>query len=236
MPRPWRSSIKTISLCHVADVVDACLLAAKDDIPGGEVCIISEPELYTWENLRGIVTRAFARLVAGGAAQTQGDGAALLARIREMDIMAGDAARQQYWGCDTSKARTVLGFQTARSVRESATETIRSYIAAGLLAPFFEIGSEAHGDIHVSPAETRVVTEAVRDFILSSFMPGDPDENLRDDDLLLEGGIVDSAGVMSLVLFLEERFGIQILDEELFAENFGTVDRMTAFVASKLGT
>ena len=90
--------------------------------------------------------------------------------------------------------------------------------------------------MHVSPTETCIVTEAVRDFILSSFMPGDPDENLLNDDLLLEGGVVDSAGVMSLVLFLEERFGIRILDEELFAENFGTVDRITAFVAGKLDT
>jgi acyl carrier protein len=39
---------------------------------------------------------------------------------------------------------------------------------------------------------------------------------------------------MSVVLFLEERFGIRILDEELFAENFGTVERITAFVAAKL--
>ena len=84
------------------------------------------------------------------------------------------------------------------------------------------------------PTEIDGVTETVREFILSSFMPGDPDENLRNDDLLLEGGIVDSAGVMSLVLFLEERFGIGILDEELFAESFGTVERITAFVAAKL--
>jgi acyl carrier protein len=89
-------------------------------------------------------------------------------------------------------------------------------------------------EINAGRTDTRVVAQAVRDFILSSFMPGDPDDNLRNDDLLLEGGIIDSAGVMSLVLFLEERFGIQILDEELFAENFATVDRITAFVARKL--
>lgn len=89
-------------------------------------------------------------------------------------------------------------------------------------------------ELHLHGSETGAVTEATREFILSSFMPGDPDENLRDDDLLLEGGIVDSAGVMSLVFFLEERFGIQILDEELFAENFATVERIAAFVARKL--
>jgi acyl carrier protein len=89
-------------------------------------------------------------------------------------------------------------------------------------------------ELHVRGSETSAVTGAIREFILSSFMPGDPDDCLRDDDLLLEGGIVDSAGVMSLVLFLEERFGIQILDEELFAENFATVERIAAFVARKL--
>jgi acyl carrier protein len=89
-------------------------------------------------------------------------------------------------------------------------------------------------EAQLHPTEIDGVTETVREYILSSFMPGDPDENLRNDDLLLEGGIVDSAGVMSLVLFLEERFGIRILDEELFAESFGTVERITAFVAAKL--
>jgi acyl carrier protein len=87
-----------------------------------------------------------------------------------------------------------------------------------------------------SQAETVAIADVLRDFILSNFMPGDPEESLRNDDLLLEGGIVDSASVMMLVFFLEERFGIQILDEELFAENFATVDRITAFISSKLNT
>jgi acyl carrier protein len=85
-----------------------------------------------------------------------------------------------------------------------------------------------------SQAETVAVADVLRGFILSKFMPGDPEESLRNDDLLLEGGIVDSASVMMLVVFLEERYGIQILDDELFAENFATVDRIAAFISSKL--
>ena len=149
MPRPWRSNIKTISVCHVGDVVAACLLAAENEIPAGEVCIIAEPEIYTWDSLRGIVACAFAQLVTGGEVQLHGDGAALLTRIRELDILAAGARRYQYWGCDTRKAQAVLGFQAKRSVRESAGATIRSYIGAGLLSPIFEIRQETHG--HTTP-------------------------------------------------------------------------------------
>jgi acyl carrier protein len=77
------------------------------------------------------------------------------------------------------------------------------------------------------------VAETVKEFILSNFLPGDPRESLQDDDLLLEGGIVDSAGVVSMIVFLEGHFGIQVLDEELFAENFATIERIASFIARK---
>jgi nucleoside-diphosphate-sugar epimerase len=147
-PRPWRSIIRTISLCHVADVVESCLLAADRDTADGEVFIISEPETYTWDSLQTIVTGAFGRLLASGEVQVRGDGAALLARVRQLKILAGGEPRYQYWGCDTGKARAGLGFQAARSARESATDTIRSYMAAGVLSPFFEIRQEIDGATH----------------------------------------------------------------------------------------
>ena len=42
------------------------------------------------------------------------------------------------------------------------------------------------------------VAREVRGYILVNFLPGDPEDSLADDDLLLEGGIVDSGSVMSL--------------------------------------
>lgn len=144
-PRPWKSTIRTISLCHVADVVESCLLAADRDTATGEVFIISEPEAYTWKSLQSIVTGALGRLLASGEVQVRGDGAALLARVRQLQNLARGKPRYQYWGCDTGKACARLGFQAARSARNSATETIRSYLAAGLLSPFFEIRQEADG-------------------------------------------------------------------------------------------
>ena len=79
------------------------------------------------------------------------------------------------------------------------------------------------------------VAREVRGYILVNFLPGDPKDSLADDDLLLEGGIVDSGSVMSLVLFLEDRFEIRVEDDELVVENFASVERIAEFVVVKEG-
>ncbi|MCL7960484.1 MAG: acyl carrier protein [marine benthic group bacterium] len=73
----------------------------------------------------------------------------------------------------------------------------------------------------------------VRDYILRHILRGDTAESLADDDLLLEGGIVDSGSVMTLVLYLEDRFGIRVEDDDLVALNFATIARIAEFVAEK---
>lgn len=73
----------------------------------------------------------------------------------------------------------------------------------------------------------------VRSFIVSTFLTGETEDGLRDDDLLLEGGIIDSGSVVTLVAFLEEKFDIEIRDEDLFAENFATISRIVSFVIEK---
>jgi len=78
------------------------------------------------------------------------------------------------------------------------------------------------------------VKSEVKQFILIHFLPGEDDQDLQDDDLLFEGGIVDSAGIMTFISFLEERFGIEVLDEELFPENFASVSHIVEYVEAKL--
>jgi acyl carrier protein len=79
------------------------------------------------------------------------------------------------------------------------------------------------------------VSADVEQFILSELTQGrgitqiDPNENL------LSKGIIDSHGVMELVGFLEERFGITVADEDLSPENFESVASIDAFVARKNG-
>jgi acyl carrier protein len=77
------------------------------------------------------------------------------------------------------------------------------------------------------------VSAEIEQFILSELTQGrgiteiDPSENL------LSKGIVDSHGVMELVGFLEERYGIAVGDEDLSPENFESVASIEAFVARK---
>ena len=79
----------------------------------------------------------------------------------------------------------------------------------------------------------QAIASAVRSIIVTNFLPGESEENLRDDDLLLEGGVIDSGSVITLVGYLEKRFDIQVRDEDLFAENLATIDHIVNFIARK---
>ena len=45
--------------------------------------------------------------------------------------------------------------------------------------------------------------------------------------------MIDSTGVLELVGFLEEDFGIRIQDDELVPENLDTIDNIVQFVTRK---
>ena len=77
------------------------------------------------------------------------------------------------------------------------------------------------------------MTTRIRSFIVDTFLLGD-DDGFADTDSLIDGGIVDSTGVMEIVAFLEETYGIPIDDDELVADNLDSVERLTKFVDAKL--
>ena len=58
--------------------------------------------------------------------------------------------------------------------------------------------------------------------------------NLGDDASFLENGIIDSTGMLELVLFVEEHFGIQVEDDDVLPANFDSVNRLNAYVTRKL--
>lgn len=59
------------------------------------------------------------------------------------------------------------------------------------------------------------------------------DKPVEPDEDLLRSGVIDSMGVMQLVSFLEESFGVAVDDLEIVPENFSSVRAMTRFVARK---
>jgi acyl carrier protein len=68
-------------------------------------------------------------------------------------------------------------------------------------------------------------------FIRATFL--DDRAELSDDTSLLESGLIDSTGVLELILFLESDFGITVGDEDAVPENLDTINRIAAFVASR---
>jgi acyl carrier protein len=76
--------------------------------------------------------------------------------------------------------------------------------------------------------------EKIRAFIIENFLFGN-DDGLSDESSFLDEGIIDSTGVLELVSFLEEEFGIAVDDEELIPENLDSINRVTSYLEGKLG-
>jgi len=75
--------------------------------------------------------------------------------------------------------------------------------------------------------------ERIRAFVIENFLFGN-DDGLSDESSFLEEGIIDSTGILELVSFLEEEFGITVEDEELIPENLDSINNVVNYLARKL--
>ncbi|WP_164017143.1 acyl carrier protein [Pyxidicoccus trucidator] len=71
--------------------------------------------------------------------------------------------------------------------------------------------------------------ERIRTFIVDTFFV----DEFADDDSFLRKGLIDSTGMMELVAFLEQDFGLKLEDRELVPENLDSLSRVVAFVEKK---
>jgi len=78
--------------------------------------------------------------------------------------------------------------------------------------------------------EAKEIEAKVRGYILENLLFSNDPTELPNDASLLDRGIIDSTGVLEIVLFLEGEFDIQIKASEMLPENFDTVNNMVAFV------
>ena len=76
------------------------------------------------------------------------------------------------------------------------------------------------------------VSDKIRQFILqTSYIPAD---QVKDDTLIFEQGIMDSMGFISIIGFLEDTFNVSPLDDELVEANFESINAITNFVKRKV--
>jgi acyl carrier protein len=73
------------------------------------------------------------------------------------------------------------------------------------------------------------IIEYIRDEISNQ-----PIDDIDIDEDLLGSGIVDSLGMMKLVIFLENEFDIKIGPEDMTVENFMTIRNIAKYISKQL--
>ncbi len=77
------------------------------------------------------------------------------------------------------------------------------------------------------------IRNQLRAFIIDNFMIGRDSDELKDSASLLELGIIDSTGVLELVGFLEDTYGLQVEDTELVPNNLDTIESIERYIVRK---
>ena len=78
-----------------------------------------------------------------------------------------------------------------------------------------------------------MMEQQIRAYLVENFLLGD-DSALDASDSLLDSGVVDSTGMMELVAFLEQQFGVEVANEDLIPENLDSIMNIVGFVRRKL--
>ncbi|MCA1369588.1 acyl carrier protein [Bradyrhizobium sp. BRP14] len=80
---------------------------------------------------------------------------------------------------------------------------------------------------------TETIKDKVKAFIIENFLFGDASYELADAASLIENDIIDSTGVLELVAFIEDRFGIAMADTDIVPQNLDSLSAIVAFVEAK---
>jgi acyl carrier protein len=77
------------------------------------------------------------------------------------------------------------------------------------------------------------VRSELRKFITDNFLFGKDSLEFSDDDSFLERGLIDSSGVLELIGFLDETYGIKVQDNELVPENLDSINKLLRYLDKK---
>ena len=76
--------------------------------------------------------------------------------------------------------------------------------------------------------------DQIRQYIARNLLFSDNGFKYGDDASFLEEGIVDSLGIMDLICFIEETFGLTVADEDLTPDNFDSVNKLANYIQHRL--
>jgi len=75
--------------------------------------------------------------------------------------------------------------------------------------------------------------QQLRNYILENFLFTNDQSVLSNNDSFLNKGILDSTGILELIYFLEDEFGIKVEDDEMIPENLDSIVNLVAFINQK---
>ena len=78
------------------------------------------------------------------------------------------------------------------------------------------------------------IKREVKQYVLDNFIMDAGTQELRDDDSFMAGHVIDSTGVLELISFLEQTFGIKVEDEEMVPDNLDSLNCIEQYVQRKL--
>ena len=79
------------------------------------------------------------------------------------------------------------------------------------------------------------VEAMIRTYIAKNILFSGDGYPSRDDASFLNEGIINSMNVMELVMFVEEKFRVEVADEDIVPDNFDSVAKIAAYVRHKTG-
>jgi acyl carrier protein len=74
----------------------------------------------------------------------------------------------------------------------------------------------------------------IKEYICGTMLIGLSDQSIEPDESLVQRGVVDSTGVLELVEFLQDRFGIVVKDDEITTDNLDSLNSIARYVQQKL--
>ena len=77
------------------------------------------------------------------------------------------------------------------------------------------------------------INEIIKDHIINVLMYQDEDIELDYDDNLLAPGLLDSLKILQLVHFVENRFKIQIPQEDVVVTKFGSIEAISNYLRQR---
>ena len=74
----------------------------------------------------------------------------------------------------------------------------------------------------------------VREFVLKNYLFTTEESALKSEDSFMKSGIMDSTGILEMIMFLHDEFGVDVMDDEMIPENLDSVHNVVAFLGKKL--